>query len=260
MKTVIADVMPEETRLAVLEDGKLRDYAVERDDESHIVNHIYAGTIQNILPALQAAFVNIGRKKNAFIYMGDLFPRAATKEEIQQTRISVGQHILVQVVKEEQGGKGAKVTANISLPGRYAVLMPTVDYVGVSKKIRQEEERDRLRRIVGHVKPPGMGVIIRTVAEGVTEEALQADITYLLHTWDSIRQRYKLAKKNQLLYREADLVMRTVRDHVTADIEKIIVNHPDTYERIRQVFPDPTWQEKLIYYTGKDLGQYSATV
>ncbi|MFR8762166.1 MAG: Rne/Rng family ribonuclease, partial [Megasphaera lornae] len=252
MKTVIADVMPEETRLAVLEDGKLRDYAVERDDESHIVNHIYAGTIQNILPALQAAFVNIGRKKNAFIYMGDLFPRAATKEEIQQTRISVGQHILVQVVKEEQGGKGAKVTANISLPGRYAVLMPTVDYVGVSKKIRQEEERDRLRRIVGHVKPPGMGVIIRTVAEGVTEEALQADITYLLHTWDSIRQRYKLAKKNQLLYREADLVMRTVRDHVTADIEKIIVNHPDTYERIRQVFPDPTWQEKLIYYTGKE--------
>lgn len=252
MKTVIADVMPEETRLAVLEDGKLRDYAVERDDESHIVNHIYAGTIQNILPALQAAFVNIGRKKNAFIYMGDLFPRAATKEEIQQTRIFVGQHILVQVVKEEQGGKGAKVTANISLPGRYAVLMPTVDYVGVSKKIRQEEERDRLRRIVGHVKPPGMGVIIRTVAEGVTEEALQADITYLLHTWDSIRQRYKLAKKNQLLYREADLVMRTVRDHVTADIEKIIVNHPDTYERIRQVFPDPTWQEKLIHYTGKE--------
>ena len=126
MKTIVANIMSEETRLAILEEGRLRDYAVERDDESRIVNHIYRGTIQNILPALQAAFVNIGRKKNAFIYMGDFFPRAATKEEIQQTKLSVGQSVLVQVIKEEQGTKGAKVTANVSLAGRYSVLMPTV--------------------------------------------------------------------------------------------------------------------------------------
>ena len=132
MKTIIGNIMPEETRIAILDEGILRDFSVERNDENHIVNHIYKGTIQNILPAMQAAFVNIGRRKNAFLFLGDLFPRAATKEQIQQTRISIGQSVLVQVVKEEQGSKGPKVTANISLPGRYAVLMPTVDYVGVN--------------------------------------------------------------------------------------------------------------------------------
>ena len=128
------------------------------------------------------------------MYLGDLFPRAATKEEIQQTHISVGQSVLVQVIKEERGSKGAKVTANVSLAGRYAVLMPTVDYVGVSKKIRDEEERNRLRDITAKIKPAGMGLIIRTVAKGVSEEALLADIRYLLRTWDSVQQRYKLRK------------------------------------------------------------------
>ena len=103
MKTIIGNIMPEETRIAILDEGILRDFSVERNDENHIVNHIYKGTIQNILPAMQAAFVNIGRRKNAFLFLGDLFPRVATKEQIQQTRISIGQSVLVQVVKEEQG-------------------------------------------------------------------------------------------------------------------------------------------------------------
>ena len=169
MKTLIANVMPEETRMAILEDDILRDFAIERDDETRIVNHIYKGVIKNILPAMQAAFVDIGRKKNAFLYLGDIFPRAATKEEIQQTHISVGQSLLVQVVKEELGSKGPKVTANVSLAGRYAVLMPRVDYIGVSKKISDETERNRLRDIVYSVKPAGMGLIIRTVAKGITQ-------------------------------------------------------------------------------------------
>ena len=250
MKTIIGNIMPEETRMAVIEDGKLRDFAVERDDENHIVNHIYKGTIQNILPALQAAFVNIGRKKNAFLYLGDIFPRAATKEEIQQMHLSVGQSILVQVIKEERGTKGAKVTGNISLAGRYAVLMPTVDYIGVSKKIRDEEERDRLRNIVSAVKPQGMGLIIRTVAKGIEQEELLADIQYLLRTWDSIRQRYKVTKKNALLYREADLVMRTVRDHLTSDVKKVVVDDKDAYERIMQLVTDP-WKDRIELYKGE---------
>ena len=131
MKLIIGNIMPEETRMAVVEDGVLKDFSVERDDENHIVNHIYRGTIQNILPAMQAAFVNIGRRKNAFLALSDIFPRAATKKQIQQTRISVGQSVLVQVIKEEQGSKGAKVTANVSIAGRYAVLVPTVDCSGV---------------------------------------------------------------------------------------------------------------------------------
>lgn len=229
MKTIVGNVMPEETRMAILEDGRLRDFAVERDDDMHIVNHIYKGTIQNILPSLQAAFVNIGRRKNAFIYMGDMFPRAATKEEIQQMHLSVGQSVLVQVIKDEQGSKGPKATANVSLAGRYAVLMPTVDYIGVSKKIRDEQERDRLRDIVSEIKPDGMGLIIRTVAKGVSREELLGDLQYLLRTWDSIRQRYALAKKPTLLYREADLVMRMVRDHFTADVKQVVVDSREAY-------------------------------
>ncbi|KMO87864.1 RNA-binding protein S1 [Megasphaera cerevisiae DSM 20462] len=248
MKTIIGNIIPEETRIAVIEDGRLRDFAVERNDETHIVNHIYKGVIQNILPALQAAFVNIGRKKNAFLYMGDIFPRAATKEEIQQAHISVGQSILVQVVKEEQSTKGSKVTANVSLAGRYTVLMPTVDYVGVSKKIRSEEERNRLRSIAASVKPDGMGLIIRTVAKDINQKELIADIQYLLRTWDSIQQRYKLAKKPKLLYREADLVMRMVRDHFTSEIQKVIVDDKDAYDRICQVFTNSCWKERVVFY------------
>lgn len=250
MKTIVGNVMPEETRMAILEDGRLRDFAVERNDDMHIVNHIYKGTIQNILPSLQAAFVNIGRRRNAFIYMGDMFPRAASKEEIQQMHLSVGQSVLVQVIKDEQGMKGPKVTANISLAGRYAVLMPTVDYIGVSKKIRDEEERNRLRRIVSEIKPDGMGLIIRTVAKGVSREELLKDLQYLLGTWDSILQRYKRSRKPTLLYREADLVMRMIRDHFTADVKQVVVDSREAYERICQVFPDPAWCSRVRLYEG----------
>ncbi len=236
--------------MAILEDGRLREFAVERNDDMHIVNHIYKGTIQNILPSLQAAFVNIGRRRNAFIYMGDMFPRAASKEEIQQMHLSVGQSVLVQVIKDEQGMKGPKVTANISLAGRYAVLMPTVDYIGVSKKIRDEEERNRLRRIVSEIKPDGMGLIIRTVAKGVSREELLKDLQYLLGTWDSILQRYKRSRKPTLLYREADLVMRMIRDHFTADVKQVVVDSREAYERICQVFPDPAWRSRVRLYEG----------
>ena len=148
-----------------------------------------------------------------------LFPRAATKEQIQQTRISIGQSVLVQVVKEEQGSKGPKVTANISLPGRYAVLMPTVDYIGVSKEKSGMNRNDRLRAIASRLKPEGMGIIIRTVANGIAEAELIADITHL-PIRKSVLRRYELARKPKLLYREADLVMRTIRDYCTDDVKK----------------------------------------
>lgn len=253
MKLLVANVMHEETRVAVVEDEVLRDYAIERDDDRHIVNHIYKGVIQNILPAMQAAFVDIGRKKNAFLYFGDIFPRASSKEETQQMHISVGQSLLVQVIKEEIGTKGPKVTANVSLAGRYAVLMPKVDYIGVSKKISDENERNRLRRIVAAMKPQDMGLIIRTVAKGVDEEELVHDMHYLLRTWEGIQRRYKLARKPTLLYREADLVMRMIRDYFTFDVKKVVVDDKDAYERIRQVFSDDdtTWRGRVEYYDGR---------
>ena len=253
MKMLVANVIPEETRAAVIDDGRLCDYAVERDDETHIVNHIYKGVVQNILPAMQAAFIDIGRKKNAFLYLGDLFPRAATKEEVQQTHISVGQSVLVQAVKDEQPMKGAKVTANVSIAGRYAVLMPTVDYIGVSKKVRDEEERDRLRAVVASVKPEGMGMIVRTVAAGVSEAELTADLQYLLRTWESIQRRYKLAKKPKILYREADLLMRMIRDYFTDDVGAVIVDNKEAYERITGFFAGAEEaKRKVVLYAGEE--------
>lgn len=252
MKVLIANIMPEETRMAMIEDNILRDMAIERREDGHIVNNIYRGVVKNILPGMQAAFVDIGREKNAFLYLGDIFPRTATKAEIQQLHLSLGQRLLVQIVKEENGMKGAKVTANVSIPGRYAVLMPTVDYIGVSKKINDENERNRLRDIVTAVKPNGMGIIIRTVAKGVTESELVHDIKYLLHTWESIRRRYTIAKGTELLYREADLIMRMIRDHFTFDVKKVIVDNKESYERIQQFFfaGDTFWRDRIELYEG----------
>ena len=126
--------------------------------------------------------------------------------------------------------------------------MPTVDYIGVSKKIRDEQERDRLRAIASRLKPEGMGIIIRTVANGIAEAELIADITYLLHTWQSVLRRYELARKPKLLYREADLVMRTIRDYCTDDVKKIVVDDKETYERICQVLPDDSWRQRVSLY------------
>lgn len=253
MKTIIANMMDEEVRVAMLEEGVLRDIAIGRHDDSHIVNHIYKGVIKNILPAMQAAFVDIGREKNAFLYLGDVFPRTATKEEIQQTHLSVGQSLLVQVVKDEMGMKGPKVTANVSLAGRYCVLMPTVDYIGVSKKINDEQERERLRLIVDKTKPKGMGAIIRTVAKGVSEEELQRDLQHLMRTWDSITARYHVSKGTSLLYREADVLIRMVRDHLTLDVKKVIIDRKEDYERVMQLFSEKEtlWRERIEWYRGE---------
>lgn len=254
MKTIVANMMDEEVRVAMLEDGVLRDIAIARHDDSHIVNHIYKGVIKNILPAMQAAFVDIGRERNAFLYLGDVFPRTATKEEIQQMHLSVGQSLLVQVAKDEMGTKGPRVTANISLAGRYAVLMPTVDYIGVSKKISDEAERERLRSIADSSKPAGMGVIIRTVARGVSEEELRRDILHLLRTWDSITARYRVSKGTALLYREADVLIRMVRDHLTLDVKKVVIDRKEDYERVVQMFSEKeqNWRERIEWYRGEE--------
>ena len=130
--------------------------------------------------------------------------------------------------------------------------MPTVDYIGVSKKIRDEKERDRLRAIASQLKPEGMGIIIRTVARDIAEKDLTADITYLLHTWQSVLRRYELARKPKLLYREADLVMRTIRDYCTDDVKKIIVDDKEAYDRLCQVRPDDGWRQRVSLYQGDE--------
>lgn len=230
-KTIIANVMPEETRVAIIEKGQLAEFAIERSENGHIVGNIYKGKVKNILPGMQAAFVDIGRDKNAFLYLGDLLPRY-NKGDKQQAQLTVGQEIMVQIVKDAMGTKGPRVTTQITLPGRYVVLMPTVEYTGVSRRIEDEKERERLRQATEQVKPASMGVIVRTVAEGRSEEDIRKDIAYLLNFWTSLSAREKRTSAPALLYRDVDLVIRIVRDYLSPDVSEVVLDSREAYNRI----------------------------
>ena len=190
-----------QTRLAVVEDGDLAEFYIERRGHEKLVGNIYKGRAANVLPGMEAAFVDIGMEKNGFLYAGDILvdktdfglDPQALEQELKSLSIKkllkVGQEILVQVIKEPGGSKGPRLTSHITLPGRLAVLLPTVGYIGVSRRIEAEEERTRLRAMAESLKPQGMGLIVRTAAEGVCEADLERDIRYLKKLWDSISQR-----------------------------------------------------------------------
>ncbi|QDR80134.1 Rne/Rng family ribonuclease [Sporomusa termitida] len=225
-KSIIANVMPEETRVAVLEDSQLMEIAVERSDSGHLVGNIYKGKVKNVLPGMQAAFVDIGRDKNAFLYMGDAGRQAACRH------LTVGQDILVQIAKDAMGEKGPRATISLTLPGRYIVFMPTVDYIGISRRIEDEPERERLRQLAEKIRPAGMGVIVRTVAAGKSQEELVNDMAYLTNMWSSLSARAKRIQAPALIYRDADLVVRIVRDYLTSDIAEFIIDSQEAYTRV----------------------------
>lgn len=201
LKEILIQDDAEETAVALLEDGRLMEIYLERDSNQRLVGNIYKGRVANVLPGMQAAFVDIGLEKNAFLFVDDTSGIEALEGEIvsrSRRRISdvvrEGQEILVQVAKEPQGTKGARVTTQITLPGRYLVLMPTVNYIGVSRRISHEEERERLKNLARAVKPRRMGLIVRTVAAGAGLEELQADCQNLTRTWKRIRQAARRSK------------------------------------------------------------------
>jgi len=181
MKEIVVDVGINETRLALLEDKELVELYIERKNNKRIVGNIYKGRVANVLPGMQAAFVDIGLGKNSFLYIKDAIPQKYQYEESDEFKdisikdvVKEGQEIIVQVIKEAIGTKGARVTTHITLPGRYLVLMPYTNYLGVSRRIVDEEERERLRNEVKVIKPQNMGIIIRTVAEGKEQEVRDA--------------------------------------------------------------------------------------
>jgi ribonuclease G len=231
-KTIIANVAPEETRMALLEDGELMEASVERTDASQIVGNIYKGKIKNVLPGMQAAFIDIGREKNAFLYVGDIFPRLATHTTQVDEVLTIGQDILVQIAKESGGTKGPRATTHLTLPGRYVVLMPTVDFIGISRRIESDGERERLKAIAEKVRPVGMGVIVRTVAEGKTQDDLIRDVQYLYNLWNALTARAKRVNAPTLLYRDVDLVIRIVRDYLSEEVEQFILDSREAYGRV----------------------------
>lgn len=245
-KKIIADINDHQTRVAALEDGELIDLFVERRGKERVVGNIYMGRVQNVLPGMQAAFVDIGLERNAFLYAGDIlvdtndmeFPDKQEKPDIAvsiRDIVKPGQEVMVQILKEPVGTKGARVTTHITLPGRTLVLMPTVDYIGVSKRIEDEEERARLRDVLEKIRPQNMGVIVRTAARGRPAEEFENDIAFLLKIWERIEQKAKSTIPPKLMHSEETLVFRTIRDMFSDDVDSLIVNDQNAYEKLRVV-------------------------
>jgi ribonuclease G len=254
-KEIIANVESLETRIAILEDGKLEDYFVERSSDERIVGSIFRGKIQNLEDGLQAAFVDIGLKKNAFIHYWDMIPEDAARLEAEegvssngrggrkkkyqagemQKQFPIGSEIIVQVSKAAIGTKGPRVTANLSIAGRYLVMMPGSGLKGVSRKISGDQERRRLKKILSRMKTPdNLGFIIRTAGEGARKTGFARDLRALLDIWNNIEDGIKNRKAPCQLYQEPDLLERIVRDALTEDIDRIVIDQPEEAERIKK--------------------------
>ncbi|WP_027366192.1 Rne/Rng family ribonuclease [Desulfotruncus alcoholivorax] len=241
-KEILINVGEEETRVAVLENKVLVEMFIERSPNQRLVGNIFKGRVENVLPGMQAAFVDIGLEKNAFLYVEDAIPSRNVDSGQNQGDSTLGtnicdilkqgQELIVQIVKEPIGTKGARVTTHITLPGRYLVLMPTVDYIGISRRIEDEKERDRLRELAARVKPEGMGVIVRTVAGGVDEDELVFDATMLTGLWRKIINRSNHGPVPNLLHRDLELIQRILRDIFTEDVDRLSIDSRYEYEKI----------------------------
>jgi len=270
-RQIVVNAGISETRVAVLDGGVLTELFVERRRHRSIVGNVYKGVVTNVLPGMQAAFVDIGLAKDAFLYAGDFIanlgeyermmlaedeaddleltsedpapseeggerPEAPPERERRvitpiEDVLHKGQEILVQVSKESLGTKGARITSFISLPGRYLVYMPQVNHLGVSRRIHDADERDRLRQLIRGLRPPGGGFIVRTVGEGRGEAEFSADIQFLVRVWQQVQARFAQAPPRSALHEEGDLVFRVVRDLFAADIEEILIDGEEEYRR-----------------------------
>ena len=239
-KEILVDANEFSIRVAVVEDGSPVELYVEQEGSKRLVGNIYKGKVQNVLPGMQAAFVDIGLERNAFLYAGDVVLSDDPDDEIEQLPpsrnisdlLKPGQTIMVQVAKDPVGTKGARVTTHISPAGRSLVLMPTMDYIGVSRRIEKDEERTRLRKIISDIKPQGMGVIVRTASAGKTKEMFQEDLESIVNLYHSIEKRAGGAKAPSLLHAEQSLLFRTVRDLLMKDVDRVFVNDAATHEEL----------------------------
>ncbi|MBI5639616.1 MAG: Rne/Rng family ribonuclease [Nitrospirae bacterium] len=251
---ILINVTRGETRVGLLEGGQVVEFYVERKRDASLVGNIYKGKVVKILPGMQSSFVDIGLEKAAFLYVADikadtgeyaplfededketsleLIPRRCRSEMTIEDIIQEGQELLVQVSKDPIGSKGARVTSYITMPGRYLVLMPDVEHVGISRRISNEEERARLKAIVDTIKPEGYGLIIRTASEESTEEDIRKDLEFLLLLWRNIQEKKDRVPARGLLYSDLDLVFRSVRDLMSQDVERLIIDSPEEYSRI----------------------------
>ncbi len=265
---IIINSTPQQIRVALLEEGQVAEVSIERRKHKGIVGNIYKGRVSKVLPGMQAAFVDIGLKKDAFLYVLDVYdhleddededelsddeqaeeqpaPRPKRKSRRRppiQELLKPGQEVLVQVSKEPLGTKGARVTCHISLPGRYIVFMPTVEHIGVSRKIESHAERTRLRKIIKKVRIPSCGFIVRTAGEGMEESDIAADVEFLTRLWKTILQKSEPAKAPALVHEDLNLILRTVRDQFTEKVDKLILDDEEDHRRVAE-FTEATMPE-----------------
>ena len=253
-REILVNCAAEETRVAVVEDNHLIELLLERTEAEKIVGNIYKGRIENVLPGISSAFVNIGLEKNAYLYVSDVIPTPGHSPSSQiEKMIARNEVIMVQVAKEAIGTKGVKVTMDISLPGRFLVYMPMAEHLGVSKNIEDRKERDRLRTIVESCAPEKGGVIIRTEAEGAEEQALRREMAYLIRLWDSIQKRYESAPTPNLVHRDLGLVFQTVRDVFSDSTSIFLVDSRSEYRDLLDFLDSisPELKSRVKLYEGK---------
>ncbi|MBB1485733.1 ribonuclease G [Oceanospirillum sediminis] len=272
---ILINITPMETRVAVVENGVLQEVYIERTRRRGIVGNIYKGKVVRVLPGMQAAFVDIGLERAAFIHAADVAPpdRSGSNDvESISSLLHEGQSLIVQVTKEPIGTKGARLTTHLSIPSRYLVYMPHTPHTGVSQRIEDDTERERLRAIVENYQPepdtatsakekkkaitpvqPEGGFIIRTAAEGFGEDEILADIHFLHRLWRSVERRCKQAKEKTVIYEDLPLFMRTMRDFVRPEIEKIRIDSRENFVKLKAFVKEfvPALESRVEYYPGE---------
>ena len=270
---------PHESRIAIMEDGALAEFLIERKQEKGIAGNIYKGKVARVLPGMQAAFVDIGLDKAAFLHASDFFSNPETNdvspiistsgEEIEfeeapkptphrrlplEKQVSRGQEIIVQVAKDPLGTKGARVTSHVSLPGRYMVFIPGTKHIGISRRIESEEERKRLREVAQSIITGEGGFILRTASEGQSKREIQRDLRFLAKLWKRIQSKAASAKAPSLIHQDLDLITRAIRDYFTTETDHVTVDSAKDYRRIVDFVLQfmPRLKSKITQYSASE--------
>jgi ribonuclease G len=275
---LIINVTKEESRVALLESGQVVEIYIERNKDSSLVGNVYKGKVLKILPGMQSSFIDIGLDKAAFLYVSDIMPSfddyyapfiehgaeetpddpsmqsESFKPQPIEDLLQEGQEIFVQVAKDPIGTKGARVTSYITLPGRYLVIMPNVDHVGISRRIENEETRNRLKDLANEIRPKGYGLIMRTASEDATDDEIRRDLEFLLHLWESTKEKKDRVSAPALIYSDFDLVFRSIRDFMSQDVERLVIDSHEHYEKLSDFVSSyfPRLMSRIELYDGRE--------
>ena len=279
---LVINARPHETRIALVENGTVAELHIKRGSKRELMGNIYLGKVLRVLPGMQAAFVDIGIDKPAFLCVTDIYNDLSYWEQIMLNEesesnnsetdspsrlrhqkgydinieglVQEGQDILVQVSKEPLGEKGARLTSYITLPGRHLVFLPTVDHIGISRKIEDEKERARLKNLVQELRPPGAGFIVRTVSEKASREKLKSEMEFLTRLWANIQSKKETSSAISLLHKELTITLRAIRDLFTREVDKLIIDSKDEYRLIMEFIEtfDPNMRFSVELYEGRE--------